>query len=212
MKSIKRITTTLISIAFAGLFATSAQAQTQAQTQTQAEAEAEAEAEAKAKAQTPNTASSKAQERGAYGVLSATSYDLESFGAEAKLGYNFNKYFGVEAQIGAGLTEDAGPIADFPNAATLTLKVDHTVGAFGVARLPLTKQFEVFAIAGIHQTQYNVKISNVLGTDYDVNNTGFAGGGGIQYNLSPKSAIRAEYTYLDKSGINTTSIGYVRKF
>ena len=155
------------------------------------------------------------KESGVYGALGATTYDFDNYGVDVKLGYNFNKNFGVEAQGTLGLTEDSSPVCDQPECATGTYKTEYTVGAFAVGRIPLSDQFEVFARAGIHNTKNNVKISNVLGTDYDVDSTGFAGGGGLQYKLDPKNAIRAEYTYLDyrdEGWSGTATIAYVRKF
>ena len=149
---------------------------------------------------------------GSYGALGLTTYDWDTVGLDAKLGYNFNRNFGVEAQGMIGLSSESSPVSPAANAATLTSKPDYTIGAFAVARLPLSDQFEVFARGGYHQTQTNIKISNVLGTDYDVTHDGFAVGGGLQFNLGDKTAIRSEYTYLDKSDYHTFSVGYVRKF
>lgn len=155
------------------------------------------------------------QDSGLYGAIGATTYDFENYGADAKLGYNFNKYLGVEAQGTLGLTDHGSPLCDRPECATATEKNEYTVGAFAVARIPLSEQFDIFARAGVHNTKYNVKINNALRSDYDVKETGFAGGGGVQYKLDSKNAIRAEYTYLDyneEGWAGTATVAYVRKF
>lgn len=153
-----------------------------------------------------------AQDSGAYGALGVTTYEFDNYGVDAKLGYNFNRYFGVEAQGVIGVTTDSYPTYDSPDAATVKSKVKHTVGAFAVARLPLSEQFEVFGRAGIHNTRRNIQINNALSSNYNIDGTSFALGGGLQYKLSEKSALRAEYTYLDKVGGDTVSLGFVRKF
>lgn len=165
------------------------------------------------------TSFSAVQDKGFYGALGVTTYEAETYGADAKLGYNFNRYFGVEAQGVLGLSTDSSPIADFEGAATVSIKPEYTLGAFAVARLPLSERVEIFARGGVHNTRTNIQISNALGTNVDEDKTGFAAGAGLQYNLDPKNGLRAEYTYLDnnESSFGTVdreivSLSYVRKF
>ena len=148
-----------------------------------------------------------AQDEGAYGVIGATTYEFDTFGLNAKLGYNFNKYFGVEADGILGLTSDTTTIG----ANELKAKVDYTIAAFGVVRLPVNEQIDIFARGGYHQTGLSLKF---LGTTTSGDIDGFAVGGGVQYNFSENSGIRAEYTYMDGgfSDFNAVSVGYVRKF
>ena len=159
-----------------------------------------------------------AQDSGAYGGLGVSAYVTNpdsAFGAdlfttEAKLGYNFNKYFGVEAQGSIGLTTDSvqlGPTA------TVERKVDYSLGGFAVARLPVSEKFEVIARGGIHNTQVGID-AVVDGTTTRVTDTetGFAIGAGAQFNFDKKNAIRADYTYLEGTNGETLSLGYIRKF
>lgn len=171
-----------------------------------------------------------AQDSGAYGGLGVSAYvtnpdnaiRTELFAVEAKLGYNFNKYFGVEGQGSVGLNTDSRQaVLSFTGPpTTFRTKVDYSVGAFAVARLPITKRFEVFARGGVHNTQVGVDVIdgpiNVT-TDSPVTSlseteTGFAFGAGTQFNFDKKNAIRADYTYLDGTNAETLSLGYVRKF
>ncbi len=152
------------------------------------------------------------QDSGSYGAIGVTSYELDTYGLDAKFGYNFNKYFGIEAQGVLGLTTNSSRLCSSPSCATIKEKVDHTIGAFAIARLPLNEEFEVFARGGIHNTKYSYDINNLNNTMLESTKTGVAAGGGLQYNLNSNNAIRAEYTYLDKSNLDTVSVGYVRKF
>jgi len=149
-----------------------------------------------------------AQDQGAYGSVGITSYEFDIYGANAKLGYNFNKYFGVEAEGILGLT---GETKNF-GVNQIEFKTDYTIAAFAIARLPLNEQLDLFARGGYHQTGVSLTTTGVLLLDGDFD--GAAVGGGIQYNLSPKNGIRAEYTYLAGSfgNFDTVSIGYVHKF
>jgi len=153
-----------------------------------------------------------AQESGAYGAVGGTTYEFETYGLDAKLGYNFIKNFGIEVQGVLGLTSDSTRLSASPESATFTTKVDYTIGAFAIGRLPLNEQFEVFARGGLHNTQISADINNALNTEFEDNDTSFAAGGGLQYNLDSKNALRAEYTYLNGSELNVTSISFVRKF
>ena len=148
-----------------------------------------------------------AQDEGAYGVIGATTYEFDTFGLNAKLGYNFNKYFGVEADGILGLTS----VTETFGTSKIEAKVDYTIAAFGVARLPVSEQVDIFARGGYHQTGLSLK---ALGTTTSGDIDGFAVGGGVQYNFSENSGIRAEYTYMDGgfSDFNAVSVGYVRKF
>lgn len=159
------------------------------------------------------------QTKGAYGAIGAATYDFENYGVDVKAGYSFNKYFGIEAQGILGLTTDSRLVSSIKTDA----KIEHTVGAFVVARLPLSERVEIFARGGVHNTRYTFEITNFDSRPVEASNTGPAAGAGIQYNLNPKSSIRADYSYLSQHDepfysaiidkkIETFSIGYVRNF
>ena len=160
-----------------------------------------------------------AQDSGAYGGLGASAYvtspegafDAELFAAEAKLGYNFNTYFGVEVQGSLGLNTDSVDL----DPETVERKVDYSVAGFAVARWPVSDKFQLFARGGIHNTQVSVDVVNDIGditSSINLTETGFAVGAGAQFNFDKKNAIRADYTYLDGTNGETLSLGYIRKF
>lgn len=148
-----------------------------------------------------------AQDNNAYVSIGTTSYEFDTVGIDGKLGYNFNDYFGVEGQGIIGLTSDTETIGG----TAFKTKVDYTIGGFGVLKLPVSEKLQLFARGGYHQTGVSLETGGIE-TDADID--GFAYGGGVQFNVSPVSGIRAEYTRLDAdfSGLDTFSIGYVRKF
>ena len=156
--------------------------------------------------------SAQAQDGGAYGEIGVIAYDEDLSGLEAKLGYSFNKYFGVEAQGSIGTNRESEIVSIPPDLITVGAKIDYSVAAFGVARLPLSKKFQLFVRGGLHNTQLNVEIENSLNPGFNQTETGFAVGGGVQYNFDSKNGIRLEYTYLDEIDADTSSLAYVRKF
>ena len=164
------------------------------------------------------------KDSGAYVAIGASVYvtdpsptfNVDLFTADLKLGYNFNKNFGVEAQGSVGLNTDSFDVLfneDDPETASLENRVDYSVAAFGVARLPLTEQFSVFARGGVHNTQVSRElITSDEVFDTSQTKTGIAVGAGAQFNVDERNGIRADYTYLDGTNGGTLSLGYVRKF
>lgn len=148
-----------------------------------------------------------AQDSGAYGSIGITTYEFDTYGANAKLGYNFNEYIGVEAEGVLGLSGTTETIGTNQ----IKFETDYTIAAFVIARLPVGEQVDLFLRGGYHQTGVSLSVpGTLLDGDFD----GGAIGGGIQYNFSSDSGIRAEYTYLAGSfaEFNTVSLSYVRKF
>lgn len=161
--------------------------------------------------------SAQAQDRwildgGAYGGIGLITYENDFSSVEAKLGYDFNKYFGVEAQGSVGTNRESEIFGNIADTETLNIQADYNVGAFAIARLPITYRFHIFARGGIHNTQVDIEVEDGTAPDFKRTETGFAAGGGLQYNFSKKNAIRLEYTYLDDIDANTSSLSYVRKF
>lgn len=148
-----------------------------------------------------------AQDSGAYGGIGITTYEFDTIGANAKLGYNFNEYFGVEGEGVLGLSGTTETIGTNQ----IKFETDYTIAAFVVVRLPVSEHVDLFLRGGYHQTGVSLGVpGTLLDGDFD----GGAIGGGIQYDFSSNSGIRAEYTYLGGSfaEFNTFSLGYVRKF
>jgi len=102
------------------------------------------------------------QNEGTYANLGVILYeeDPDLSGIEAKLGYSFNKYFGVEAQGSFGTSREFEIIRSGDDFLSLGAKVDYSLAAFAVARLPLGKKFEIFARGGLHNTQASVEIED----------------------------------------------------
>lgn len=148
-----------------------------------------------------------AQDGNAYGAIGVAAYEFDAYGVEAKLGYNFNEYFGVEGQGAFGVVSDKETIAG----TEFKTKIDNNLAGFGVVRFPAGENFDIFARGGYHTTSASVSSG---GTKVDGDFDGFAVGAGGQYFWDGLNGIRAEYTYLDGNGggLDTVSASYVRKF
>lgn len=139
-----------------------------------------------------------------YLAVGATSYNFDTYGAEAKLGYKITDNVGVELQGTIGLTEQEITTNFSSN------KVDHTIAGFATASLPVSDNFDIFVRGGYHTTQRTY----TQGLVTTFNEDGLALGVGGQYNLDTKNGVRVEYTYLDSDvrGFDTYAISYVRNF
>lgn len=154
-----------------------------------------------------------AQDTGAYINLGVDAVEFDAYNISGKVGYNVNEYFGVEGQAAFGIIDDEIDGVD--------AGIDSSFGAFGVVRFPAGENFDLFARAGYHFTQFGVSDGNV-GVSLDTD--GFAAGVGGQYFFTANDGIRVEYTYLDVNvddddadfedagGADVFSVSYVRKF
>lgn len=116
---------------------------------------------------------------------------LELGGVQGRFGVGFGPNFGVEAEATIGTEDDAG------------VELDNELGLFGVAKLPLSPQFDIFARAGM------TRVETSPGGDDDA----FAYGAGANWFFTDKDGIRADWTRHDfDDEVDQWSISYVRKF
>ena len=109
-----------------------------------------------------------------------------------RVGVGFGQHFAIEGEASLGVKDDGG------------LELDNELGIFGVAKLPLTSQFDIFARAGVS------RIETSPGGEED----GAAYGVGGQFNLTANDGIRGDWTRhdYDAGDVDAYSISYVRKF
>lgn len=148
-----------------------------------------------------------AQDGGAYGNLGVKTYEFDTLNILARLGYNFNQYIGVEVEGSVGIVGDDDEVFGIQT----EVDTEWDIGAYAVARYPLTERFDIFARAGYTNTRVEVSVEN----DSDsFSLDGFAVGGGAQYNWDGKNGIRLGYTFNEADGadFNVIDLSYVRKF
>lgn len=148
-----------------------------------------------------------------YGTLGAVLYDtdLDIAGIQGRLGIQSAKYFGAEVEGSIGLISDKESFG----AAELKSSVDYSLGAFIRGVVPISQRLNIFSRAGYHVTGIDVALSDSTTTVEDSDSfDGFAYGGGVEYALNPRDAIRLDYTRYDLGPGETESlvIAYARKF
>ena len=171
---------------------------------------------------------------GIYAGAGMNTLEFKSFGIQGTVGYDFNKYLGVEAQLGLGVADDEEeldvliPFAEgntIIDAASVTSLVgtgyNASVAAYAVARAPIGTKVEVLGRAGYHFTGLGGTIrpfrrteasaetpGTAVPTEFKAGTSGFAAGVGIQYNFGDfeLQAIRLDYTYLDMGTIDEVDL------
>jgi hypothetical protein len=111
--------------------------------------------------------------------VDTSDFDEDDTGVKFFGGYNFVKYFGVEAAYAdLGKAEESGASIETTS-----------LSAFAVGTLPVGKRFELFAKGGVYRWDAEI-IENGQAEDDDVET---AYGLGAKLKLGDKAAIRLEY-------------------
>ena len=154
-----------------------------------------------------------------YGELGAVTFDPidSAWGAQGRLGFQANRYIGGELEGSIGVTDVDG-LGALPGGFSADGKVKYTAAAFLRGRLPVGNRFALMSRVGYHSTKIGVDVEGPGGFRESAGETlsGIAYGFGAEYALSPRSAIRADYTEYDSDevdGVNdAASVTYVRRF
>ena len=154
----------------------------------------------------------------AYGTLGAVLYDVDSdlFGAQARAGYQFNKFFGVEAEGSFGVSSDSDDLLLNGAVIDQEIEVETSLAGFGVLRYPLFGRLSGLSRIGYHTSDVEQELTDAAGVEVetDFNTDGFAYGTGLEYAVSPRTAIRLDYTVYDFDGpdADAVSLAVSRKF
>lgn len=154
-----------------------------------------------------------------YGTLGGVNYDLgeDIYGVQGRLGYQFNRFLGAEAEGSFGVVDDTDPLTLVGGAIVdQTVNVDTSLAGFGVVRYPLFGRLSGLSRVGYHSSEVEVELTDAAGVQVqqDFNTDGFAYGTGLEYALDPKTALRVDYTVYDFDGPDAESLSLAvsRKF
>ncbi|OIQ67498.1 hypothetical protein GALL_509210 [mine drainage metagenome] len=133
--------------------------------------------------------------------------DSEGLGVvQARLGYRFATYFGVEAEAGVGVKEDTVHMSGV----SVKLKEQSQAAAYGVAFLPVSPKVDLFARVGYGTVRAKASVPGFSASD---NGDDWAYGVGAQFFFDDHNGLRADYTKFSTGDYsNTWSVAYVRKF
>lgn len=157
-----------------------------------------------------------------YTTLGAVWYDIDNpyGGVQGRLGYQSAGIFGGEIEGSIGVINEKSPFDQAnppgPNlVGEFNDGIKHSLAGFGVARLPFSPAVSAHARVGYHSTKaFNDVIINGVELKNTTTRDGIAYGAGLEFNMSPVDAIRADYTRYedDTDGMDSVSLAWLRRF
>lgn len=131
-------------------------------------------------------------------------FGVANFGA----GLKFNKYIGVEANAGFGVTEESRT----EQGITVDVKVDNIVAAYVVGSYPVSANVELLGRIGLLRGELTAESG---GTKVSMDEDATAFGVGVRYFPNGgANGVRADFTRADFDNVDVDqlSISYVRRF
>lgn len=158
-----------------------------------------------------------------YGTLGAVWYDIDRpyAGLQGRLGYQTASILGAEVEGSIGVINEVSPFnQDLGGGVILSGEfkdgVDYSAAAFATARLPLSRNISTHARLGYHTTRTFADVDFDSNPDQQTTTTldGVAYGAGIQMDITPVDAIRADFTRYegDTDDNDSVSLAYLRRF
>ncbi|MGJ8558747.1 MAG: hypothetical protein ACSHX3_00785 [Litorimonas sp.] len=158
-----------------------------------------------------------------YGTLGAVWYDIDRpyAGLQGRLGYQSASIIGAEIEGSIGVINEVSPFnQDLGGGVILSGKfkdgVDYSAAAFATASIPLSRNISTHARLGYHSTRTFADVDFDNNPDQEATTTldGVAYGAGIQMDITPVDAIRADFTRYegDTDDNDSVSLAYLRRF
>ena len=149
---------------------------------------------------------------GTLGYADASTDHLNLGTIQGRIGARFGQYFGVEGELGAGVTTDKTRVAGID----IKAKIQTQEAIYAVGFLPLNSQWDLLARIGYGDTRAKAKASAFNAAD-SANGNSWNYGVGAQYHIDDKNGVRADYTREQYTGSNSGAanvyaVSYVRKF
>jgi len=117
--------------------------------------------------------------------------------------YFFTRHLGIEGEASVGVKDD--------NIGAGKVELDHSFGAFGVLRAPVTDRFDLFGRLGYAKSELSASVPGVsVSQDFD----GVAYGVGARYYFTERLGLRGDFTKYegDNNDADVISVGAVVRF
>lgn len=142
-----------------------------------------------------------------YGATRADGADVGAI--QGRLGAKLTPHFGVEGEVGVGVTDDKTYVAGVP----VNVELKHQAAAYAVGYLPVTPNIDLLARAGYGTTKFKASSGGVSASE---SQDSWNYGVGAQYRLDEKNGLRADWTRSEftnsKADADTLAVAFVRKF
>ncbi|WP_019959972.1 porin family protein [Woodsholea maritima] len=147
---------------------------------------------------------------GGYSLFDADGGNLSAITARG--GYDFNPYFGLEAEGSIGINEKDATFAGVD----VDYKLEYALAGFAKVQYPFNEQFSVFARLGYGtaEIEASAKAGNAV-VSADGNADGVIYGAGFEWAFAGPNAVRFDYArhdYEDDAEFDQWGVSYVRRF
>lgn len=126
-----------------------------------------------------------------------------------RAGYDFTRNFGVEGEASIGVRDDDFTVAGVPG----SIEHKYDAAAYGVAKLPINENFELFGRLGYGTTRVTGELAGVQSSD---STESINYGVGANYFFDGQNGVRADVTRRDFRGdageADTYGLSFVRRF
>ncbi|MCS6627185.1 porin family protein [Roseibacterium beibuensis] len=147
------------------------------------------------------------------GSLGYTHLDADdgSLGAvTGRLGYDFTRNFGIEGEASVGVKDEDVTIAGVDG----SLEHEYDAAVYGVAKVPVSENLELFGRVGYGTTSIKADIAGVSATE-DGESLNY--GAGANWYFDGRNGLRADWTRRDfqddgAAEVDTYGLSYVRRF
>lgn len=139
---------------------------------------------------------------GAYSNVDVGSADVGALTGRGS--YFFTRNLGVEGEASIGVKDD--------DIGAGTVELDHSLGAFGVVRAPVSDKFHMFGRAGYATSELSASVPGLGSASGDFD--GLAYGVGAKYFITERFGLRGDFTKYDgdDSEADVISVGAVVRF
>jgi hypothetical protein len=127
-----------------------------------------------------------------------------------RLGYDFTRHLGVEGEASVGVKDDDITIGGVDG----SLEHEYDAAVYGVARLPVSENLELFGRVGYGTTSIKADVAGLSATE-DGESVNY--GAGANWYFDGRNGLRADWTRRDfqddgAGEVDTYGLSYVRRF
>lgn len=154
---------------------------------------------------------------GGYTFLSLSEEDLDAdLGAiNARLGIQFNEFFGVETEALLGVKDDEVAVGAGIPGLEVSVGLNYAVGAFGRLQYPVSPGLTVYGRGGFVTAEVQSEaFAEGITTTESNSEAGYGIGAGAELAINPRFGIFADYTRYDihNAELGATSLGVRMSF
>jgi outer membrane immunogenic protein len=147
---------------------------------------------------------------GSVGYTHLDGRDASLGAVTGRLGYDFNRHFGVEGEASIGVQDEDITVAGVDG----SIEHEYDAAVYGVAKLPVNENLELFGRLGYGTTSVEANVAG-FGQTGDGDSVNY--GVGANYFFDGQNGLRGDWTRRDfqddgAGEVDTYGLSYVRRF